>query len=272
MNGLTANIGEEITIHENGKEFTCKITAIKEEKPEPKFKPGDKVVPVSKTVKNPGGPSKFLNSPEKDPCWMSAKKKCGYLTVQRIKGEDFTEANGQYVYDCGNYYAESDLIPYAEPKPPTFKVGDRVRVKADLIAGKDYNGDCRFDGSMNVFKGKAATITKPCDCGKDCGFFYLDITNSWVFSPSMLEHLPIINHCPEPKTIENRVRADGLPRKYIFNGNATVCIITLNGKQFKGIAKCAPNDEWNEQFGMDLAYTRARISLWKDRERQLLSK
>ena len=61
-------------------------------------------------------------------------------------------------------------------------------------------------------------------------------------------------------------------RKTIYNGPATICIINLGGKDYKGIAKCAPDDVFNERFGQGLAETRALIKAYRDIERRLIAK
>ena len=61
-------------------------------------------------------------------------------------------------------------------------------------------------------------------------------------------------------------------RETIYNGPATICIINLGGKDYKGIAKCAPDDVFNERFGQGLAETRALIKAYRDIERRLIAK
>ncbi len=61
-------------------------------------------------------------------------------------------------------------------------------------------------------------------------------------------------------------------RKTIYNGPATICIINLEGKDYKGIARCAPDGTFNERFGQRLAETRALIKAYGDIERRLIAK
>lgn len=61
-------------------------------------------------------------------------------------------------------------------------------------------------------------------------------------------------------------------RKTIYNGPATICIINLEGKDYKGIAKCAPDDTFDEEFGKALAEIRAHKSAFEDAERTLLGR
>lgn len=61
-------------------------------------------------------------------------------------------------------------------------------------------------------------------------------------------------------------------RKTIYNGPATICIINLEGKDYKGIARCAPDDTFNERFGQRLAEVRAFKAAFEDAERMLLGR
>jgi len=61
-------------------------------------------------------------------------------------------------------------------------------------------------------------------------------------------------------------------RKTIYNGPATICIINLAGKDYKGIARCAPDDTFDEEFGKALAEMRAYKSAFEDAERTLLGR
>ena len=43
--------------------------------------------------------------------------------------------------------------------------------------------------------------------------------------------------------------------------NTTVCVITTRNGVFRGIARCNPDDQWNELKGKTLAESRARLAL-----------
>ncbi len=190
----------------------------KVEKKEPKFSVGDKVVPVSKSI--------YAGC---CPTWQNEKPVYPFIYVNDIE----RNFNGHdIVYICnkadrrkpdGDYYLESDLIPYVEPEPqkqrcphfepkkaPAFKVGDRVRVR------------------------------------------------QWDDIPA-----PPLNHCPEPKTITESGAT------FTFNGPATVCIIEVDGRKFKGVAKCAPEDTWNEVTGKGWAGIRALRKVLNATEKEL---
>lgn len=102
-----------------------------------------------------------------------------------------------------------------------FKVGDKVRVRKDLIPDTKY-GDVYFVYSMKEMCGKIVTI-------KD---FYFDNCNmylkeiGYLWSPEMLEPVK-----------EN---------KLIFNGNAT--ILFKDGKKY--VTKCDTSDTYDREKGL----------------------
>ena len=65
-----------------------------------------------------------------------------------------------------------------------YKVGDRVRIRKDLVAGKYYGGtETNGRGEMNKYFGKVARITK-----KGLEDYRIDIDNgAWFWSDEMLE-------------------------------------------------------------------------------------
>lgn len=66
-----------------------------------------------------------------------------------------------------------------------FKVGDNVRVKANLVGGKDYNG-CRFAEHMSKYVGKKYLVSE--SWMGLCGNRYcLEGADGWTFSDDMLE-------------------------------------------------------------------------------------
>ena len=119
---------------------------------EPKFQPGAKVVPVSKTV--PG----FEGDIATESYWRKSQER-GYFFVVGINKYETKNNGGKTVYYCsddetesrGNFYFESDLRPYEEPtkaelkpeyKSSAFKIGDKVKaVKATMGWGYVKHGD-----------------------------------------------------------------------------------------------------------------------------------
>ena len=223
--------------------------------PAPKYQIGDKVVPVSKSVG------------DSFEAWTKHRKK-DYVTVQQLPPNKF----GNFYICNGDYFLESDLIPYIEPevKPepvkeepkPAFKVGDRVRVKKDLMVGEQYDDGCYFTSDMSEYCGEETVITTANIHGYG-NRYNIDIDNgrrSW--SNSMLELFPPINQCPEPKTYTES-------KAFTFKGNKTTCIIEIDGRKYKGCAKCDPADEWNEDIGKRWAELRATRKILDACEKEL---
>ena len=264
--------GKIISIQER---FLQKVEA---PKPEPKFKSGDKVVPIGISWTN-WTFKEYLNYPSRIPAFLREK---GYLCVKKFE-------NG--LYHCGtdnmqgkDRFKESELILYVEPKevkpePPQyrksvqgewtggqFKVGDRVRnIKVyqlkDVCVGEigivisiDNNGytSVQFDKDIGGHNGSLSN-------GKR-GY-------CWCFEPEYLElvteskALPI-NLCPEPKTYTES-------KTFTFKGNKTVCTIEIDGRKWTGVALCDPNDAWNQRIGRQYAELRANRKLLDAVEKEL---
>lgn len=226
----------------------------------PKYQVGDKVVPVSKSI------GCFTGKLDSEPCWRDSKEQ-GYFYVTQSFQED-----GRQAYSChnkdircgGNHYLESDLIPYVEPevkkepekKDRPFQVGDRVRSIEDI--GK---------GNIGTIKSLHPVSCIDCVVEFDVSCTGLNMSGykpgyACVKNFVNLELLPL-NHAPENKTIT------AFCATFIFNGPVTVCIIDVDGRIFKGIAKCAPEDTWDESIGKGWAGLRAMQKMLKATEKNL---
>lgn len=192
----------------------------------PKYKHGDKVVPVSKSAGFAA-----LNSVKET---MQRENK-DYLIVKRTlrffkNRNDTLEAGTPSL--CW-LFLESDLIPYIEPKK--FKVGDRI-----IYIGQE----------TPALKGKCGTISFIDDSTTPYAVnFDEDIRGEnrfWVKRENIQLASAPLNLCPTPHS-----------EKYIFNGPATVCIIEQNGKQYKGVVKCYYKDVWDEEIGRKEARKKA---------------
>ncbi len=166
----------------------------------PKYKHGDKVVPVDKTTLNLYG-DPYVSNIKGDIHWEKSKKR-GYFFAGPVD-ERASKVNGCIVYECGytedgigNYYRESDLRPCVEPEKP-------------------------------------------------------------------------INHAPENKTKKGVIFSfpGHIPvqTELVFHGPTTIRIFHYDNISFKGIAKCAPDDSFNEALGNVIATERASIKLSKYR-------
>lgn len=227
--------------------------------PTPRFSVGQKVVPVSKSTGNPWG---FVFDDMCDPCTQFFNKE-GYLYVKAVNSGHINLFHDLKSDAPGYTFLESDLRPYVEPekepepKPAAFKVGDRVRIRKDMEIGERHGHLRVCEGKMEKCRGQETVIiaVNPSSCCvKDNLFFWY---------PTMLELLPSINLCPENKTVTLETVT------VTFNGNKTTCIIENELGRFKGCAKCAPDDAWDEQTGVELAKVRAYRKMLEAEERNI---
>jgi len=159
-----------------------------------------------------------------------------------------------------------DLPEKVESKPePKFKVGDKVVPVSKSVGYSTYktvmrimqeNGYRHLDVKANVTFGNDSIVK--------AGTPY----NNWYFLEADL--IPYVerpqNFAPENKTVAIA------NAKYIFKDSVTVCVISIGGHTYKGIAKCAPDDTFDEEFGKALAEMRAYKSAFEDAERTLLGR
>lgn len=129
-----------------------------------------------------------------------------------------------------------------------FKVGDKVRVKKDLVAGHNYGEDrLYFNSGMEVLRGKVFTV-KYCNCNN---FRYiLEGAGGWGFNEAMLE--PVNDAVPEKLVIYR-------------DNNKTVAKYYKGDKTVTAEAKCSPEDEFSFEHGAKLAMDRA-IEKMKEEE------
>lgn len=148
-----------------------------------------------------------------------------------------------------------------------FKVGDKVRVREwdDMVkegAFVDENGKlhfettpCRFNSSMRQYCGKIATIKG--FRNSEQSFYSLNVDDgdwSWVDEFLVSEPPSRNNH----RTYKDTTPDAGFYSR-IINGPATIVIITNNGKKYKGVAKCAPDDVFDVEKGHAIALRRAQM-------------
>lgn len=74
------------------------------------------------------------------------------------------------------------------------KVGDKVKIKQDLVFGKFYN-DCMYTVPMEKYAGKVATVTEVFDSETGCPNYYLDIDKGkWFWDSEMIEPVEEVEH------------------------------------------------------------------------------
>lgn len=76
-----------------------------------------------------------------------------------------------------------------------YKVGDKVRVRENLSAWKEYDNGCYVTPSMTVFLGKTVTIHKV--CGNINRYKIKEDHGKWIWSDSMFESLESKNPADE---------------------------------------------------------------------------
>lgn len=127
-----------------------------------------------------------------------------------------------------------------------FKVGDRVRVKKDLVGGKYYGkDDVYFAYNMEPLRGKIFTVEYYTD-----PHYVLKDAESWEFNETMLEAVD-----------------DIVPEKFVIyrENNKTIAKYYKGNNIITSEAKCSPEDEFDFETGAKLAMDRA-IKKMKEEE------
>lgn len=74
------------------------------------------------------------------------------------------------------------------------KVGDKVKIKQDLVLGKFYN-DCMYIADMAKYAGKVATITNTFQDSETEFSYNLDIDSErWFWDSEMIEPVEEVEH------------------------------------------------------------------------------
>lgn len=102
--------------------------------------------------------------------------------------EDYGSSDRAMDFDAGDM-ADYLMKVIDELKVLKRPIGSKVRIKADLVSGKNYGGTC-FEDEMLQYVGKEATITFY-EHEEDCALAYLlDIDDSfWSWNEEMLEDI-----------------------------------------------------------------------------------
>lgn len=118
-----------------------------------------------------------------------------------------------------------------------FKVGDKVRIREDLVVGRTYGGITNYsflsetDGHLGV-----QTIVNITNSGN-----YRLNKATFIYSGEMLE--PVEEEVSEKLVIYR-------------NGNKTIAKYYKGDKTFEAEAKCSPEDEYDFKTGAELAMNR----------------
>ena len=125
-----------------------------------------------------------------------------------------------------------------------FKVGDKVRVKKDLVIGSWYGKDT-FSSGMKDSLGGVFEVEKIVGYG-----YNLSCSDIYIYTDEMLEPVD-----------------DAIPEKLVIyrNSNKTIAKYYKGDKTVTAEAKCAPEDEFDFEYGAKLAMDRA-IEKMKEEE------
>lgn len=148
-------------------------------------------------------------------------------------------------------WAEEMFEPAAEhaKREMKYKVGDKVRVRKDLVVGKEYGGlGTLFCSEMKRWRGKTVTIA---EVDENLLMYIIKEDKQFSWVDEMFEPAPRdwdwVGEMLEPAPREIRI---------IIDGNKTSAI---EGK-YKGIARCSPEDKFDTVEGVRLAVERLEES------------
>lgn len=118
-----------------------------------------------------------------------------------------------------------------------FKVGDKVRIRKDLVVGRTYGGITNYsflsetDGHLGIQTITHITNSGNCRLNKA----------TFIYSEEMLE--PVEEEITEKLVIYR-------------NGSKTIAKYYKDNKTFEAEAKCSPEDEYDFKTGAELAMNR----------------
>jgi len=182
-----------------------------------------------------------------------------------------------------------------------YNIGDKVRIRNNLITGEKYDEGCTFMGSMEKFRGEIVTIalisgtTYKIEEDENYGYWYWSedmieykveekVTECKVEDEKEIEsdkkeaivttftYLEGIQYFTELNSATGKTALysyDILEKteKIIQSGNVTIVIMDDGTK---GVSKCDPDDKYDAEEGIKIARARARIKALKKELKQLL--
>lgn len=137
-----------------------------------------------------------------------------------------------------------------------FKVGDKVRVRKNLVAGEVYNGLTFWEGQMERTRGRVLKVN---NLDTNCYRIYDDEADTfWYMTEAMLE--------PVEEEKENEMEKIVIIR----DGNKVTAKYYKGDKTVSAEAKCSPEDEFNFEIGAKLAMDRAIEKMEEETEYSLV--
>lgn len=157
-----------------------------------------------------------------------------------------------------------------------FKVGDKIRVKDDLLVDEFYDDGCKLISDMEDTLGKVGEIVRVIKNEELIRYIIKldsdDYYYPYCFSESMLEPITkndkmeiykIGDKCPYDSL--NEFWDDLINRewaKVVIINNPEVIIIDKNFNIFK--AKCHRSDTFNPEIGFEICYKKKRMDVLKN--------
>lgn len=157
-----------------------------------------------------------------------------------------------------------------------FKIGDKVRVKKDLLVDEFYDDGCKFISDMKDTLGKVGEIVRVAKNGELIRYIIKldsdDYYYPYCFSESMLEPITkndkmeiykIGDKCPYDFLNEfwnNFMNREWV--KVVIINNPETIIIDKNFNIFK--AKCHRSDTFTPEIGFEICYKKKRMDVLKN--------
>jgi hypothetical protein len=150
-----------------------------------------------------------------------------------------------------------------------YKVGDKVRVKSDLVNGKYYENEANhvgiyFNKDMMEYRGKIVTISQVVH---GSGVYRIkEDGRTWAWSIGMFEEV----EKPEVVEINGSALTGVYVTKVIYNNPATIVFYHRvdvennrpkidRSKVYKSVAICKEGDVYDKQKGLEVALLKATI-------------
>lgn len=153
-----------------------------------------------------------------------------------------------------------------------FTVGDRVRVREDLLINTFYDDGCKFINDMEDTLGKVGEVVRISENEERIRYIIKldsdDYYNPYCFSKSMLEPMTN-NNKMEIYRIDDDCPYDSLNKfwddfianrewaKVVIINNPEVIVIDKNFNIFK--AKCHRSDVFNPEIGLEICCKKKRM-------------
>ncbi len=157
-----------------------------------------------------------------------------------------------------------------------FKIGDKVRVKKDLLVDRFYDDGCKFISNMKDTLGKVGEVVRISRNEERIRYIIKldsdDYYNPYCFSESMLESVTKNNkmeiykvgdECPYDflnkfwDNFMNRAWA-----KIVIINNPEVIVIDKNFNIFK--AKCCGSDVFTPEIGLEICCKKRKINIFEN--------